>query len=730
MLPDSGEARERIVESKSPQRGIIAFTVVLCAFLAACPDSKTSSKYPDPKTRFAGFSQTCDGIPGVMPDHFSYNLSDQQKAGACTWYLWPGGDPLRTQGSPENARGNPRFWRLTEKKLWLISKISDLPIDVAMLRYVTGTPRAQRFQKLGAINDPGCKAAPKPDAYGLNLDDCSDPYSSGIMGIRVFPNPDFNPAVWDANKFLNSDPRIEPPYLAGLTCGVCHISFNPTKPPADPENPQWENLAPAIGNQYLHEGEMFKGRLTQGNFVYWVFDTQQPGTSDTSRISTDFINNPNAINSIWYILSARPKHAETMNDGTTQEVPHILKDGSDSIGPAGAALRVYVNIGTCPDYRMSLEDTYMGLLRPLPLSSAAKNPTVQHPFDLNTAEKDCVDWQLTSARMTNAANFLDANQPYYLKDAPGGSGYLTGTPAVMDLGKTVFGEQCARCHSSKLPPELTAGMDKHSQQAAAAWVKLVKTPDFLDKNFLSDDDRYPLVSNDPRMAIGTNSDRALGTNPDTGHIWQNFSSVTFKQMPSPGQLALENPFDKTKKIAYSIPQGGGGYYRTPSLINMWATAPFFHNNMLGKFTGDPSVKGRMDAYQDAVEKLLWPEKRPGLATMKVTGTDSVLNVGAITIRIPAGTPVDLLANINVYSGLQPGPLLETLKQLNAHPELLVHLVQALKNQGQYDKELDAFLPLLLARNQSPDFIQDHGHTFGADLPDDQKRALIEYMKTF
>ena len=187
---------------------------------------------------------------------------------------------------------------------------------------------------------------------------------------------------------------------------------------------------------------------------------------------------------------------------------------------------------------------------------------------------------------------------------------------------------------------------------------------------------------------------------------------------------------QTKKITYPIPQGGGGYYRTPSLINMWATAPFFHNNMLGKFTGDPSVKGRMDAYQDAAEKLLWPEKRTGLATMKVTGTDSVLNVGAITIRIPAGTPVDLLANINVYAAVQPGQLLETLKQLNQHPKLLVRLVQALKNHGQYDKELEAFLPLLLARNQSPDFIQDHGHTFGAELPDDQKRALIEYMKTF
>ena len=147
--------------------------------------------------------------------------------------------------------------------------------------------------------------------------------------------------------------------LAGLTCGLCHIAFNPAKPPADPENPQWENLAPAFGNQYLREAEMFKGRLTGGNFLYWVYETQQAGTSDTSRLSTDFINNPNAINSIWYILSARPKHKEVMNDGTTAEVPHILKDGSDSVGAAGAGLRVYINIGSCPDYRYSPWKTHL-----------------------------------------------------------------------------------------------------------------------------------------------------------------------------------------------------------------------------------------------------------------------------------------------------------------------------------------------------------------------------------
>jgi len=40
------------------------------------------------------------------------------------------------------------------------------------------------------------------------------------------------------------------------------------------------------------------------------------------------------------------------------------------------------------------------------------------------------------------------------------------------------------------------------------------------------------------------------------------------------------------------------------------------------------------------------------------------------------------------------------------------------------------VPDLLALSQCPDFIEDHGHTFGAELPDDRKHAVIEYMKTF
>ena len=70
----------------------------------------------------------------------------------------------------------------------------------------------------------------------------------------------------------------------------------------------------------------------------------------------------------------------------------------------------------------------------------------------------------------------------------------------------------------------------------------------------------------------------------------------------------------------------GGYYRTPSLVSMWATAPYLHNNALGTFVKDPSVAGRMIAFNDAVEKLLWPEKRLGVQSIIVTSTPSELKV--------------------------------------------------------------------------------------------------------
>jgi hypothetical protein len=40
------------------------------------------------------------------------------------------------------------------------------------------------------------------------------------------------------------------------------------------------------------------------------------------------------------------------------------------------------------------------------------------------------------------------------------------------------------------------------------------------------------------------------------------------------------------------------------------------------------------------------------------------------------------------------------------------------------------VPDLIKANKCPDFIEDKGHYFGTELPDADKRALIEYLKTF
>ena len=75
---------------------------------------------------------------------------------------------------------------------------------------------------------------------------------------------------------------------------------------------------------------------------------------DTSFIATDNINNPRTMNAV-YNVGARLAVAqeERLAGGNltipgTQElmrVPHILKDGADSVGILGALSRVYLNIG-------------------------------------------------------------------------------------------------------------------------------------------------------------------------------------------------------------------------------------------------------------------------------------------------------------------------------------------------------------------------------------------------
>lgn len=609
------------------------------------------------------YNKYCEDIGYLPPDP---TLTEAENRGRCTWYLWTGGNETLYRALALETKG-----------------------EIDLLKILDSRLRDERFKHLGALNDPGCKKPEKPDQYGLWLDECKDPHSTGVMGMRKFENANFVPAQWDAQKYFK-DPTIEPPYRIGLSCGVCHVALNPLKPADDPLNPKWENLVPTLGNQYLKEGALFAASLKPDNFIWHVFNTQEAGTSDTSRIATDHINNPNMINAIFN-LSDRPKYEEIMPDGTKQAVHHILKDGADSIGVAGASLRVYVNIGMCSDYWLTLHEALLG-----------RKP--QEPFEIEKARRDCEGWQKTEARMADAEAFLKSQKPLHLKDAEGGEAFLTKDEEVLKQGKIAFASSCAQCHSSKQPPaEIAVDPEKAKQW----YLETVQSSDFLDHNFLSDDKRYSVA------LLQTNASRALATNAIKGHVWEEFSSQTYKELPAPGKLTLENPFEPNKPIEFKPAGGGRGYYRTPSLISVWATAPLLHNNALGVYNADPSVAGRVAAYTDAMEKLLWPEKRDRI--IKRTTQDSLLELPlGIKVPVPKGTPVNLLANVNMRTAIW--------QLFNVKPSL-----QDLDPRGGPKAKL---VRVLLKINQSPDFIEDRGHTFGSELPDEDKKALIEFVKTF
>ena len=60
---------------------------------------------------------------------------------------------------------------------------------------------------------------------------------SGIVGLRVYPNPKFDDAArkaWDPKRYFSDpnyfdDPKLVRPYVVGMSCGFCHVSFNPVK---------------------------------------------------------------------------------------------------------------------------------------------------------------------------------------------------------------------------------------------------------------------------------------------------------------------------------------------------------------------------------------------------------------------------------------------------------------------------------------------------------------------
>jgi len=662
--------------------------------------------------------------------------------------------------------------------------------------------------------------------------------STGALGIRKFPNPRFDAAKWQAlnggkanwsgfnaskaaTTGIESDSRVskladasvEPPFLIGTTCGSCHIAFDPLKPPADPAHPKWENIKGLIGNQYTRMSELLGSGMPKSALEYQMFAHARPGVTDTSAISHDQINNPGTINALINVAqrpvfkgeiinkwrkvttcgaekdedkcwcepgrSGKCWQKSTRDDDTTTVflggqkvalpgVHHILKGGEDSTGAHEAIQRVYFNIGSCS------EQCWVNHFSDMRQIDPEQRGFGQTPFNVGQCRRDCANFRAVEDRLQNILDFFASAESdetnLQAARANNKSGAYTQADLAADLekefgkgavgrGQTVFADNCARCHSSI--PESTGGAFKNRDFAAPNDAH----PRKVRADFLSNDQSTPVTE------VGTFRCRSLHSNHKAGHLYMEYASDTLRKQ----QVVADIPERPELK------DGGRGYMRNISLVNVWATAPFMHNNAIGpEICGkpanadndfhraryvdrdgkllaaqpdclryDPTVEGRFELYKRSMHELLHPKERGSKRTL--TNADLIIDLGirpldGLTekplgdfgqVRIPAGTSAGFL------NGLQHKQLIGDLFLAKRHPDKLegagkkdlLPTLQAMADE--IIKTPARFVDILREKRDfvSANYetctqdIENEGHRFGEDLSEADKKALTAFLAT-
>ena len=291
--------------------------------------------------------------------------------------------------------------------------------------------------------------------------------------------------------------------------------------------------------------------------------------------------------------------------------------------------------------------------------------------------------------------------------------------------------------------------------------EIVLAPDFLDDNYLSTEFRVPVT------LLQTNACSPLATNAIGGNIWDNFSSQSYKDLPSVGEITWYHPYTGEPQT-YTMPAGGRGYTRPPSLVSLWSTAPFLLNNTVGHFESSPSVEARMRSFQDGSNRCCGPRSARRTACSATRFPGKIDRTPQPTyLRVAGGYLPDFLQTAverpllpKVFGGErhrdrsdpdrhadQPArerqPALrrvrtrqQRLQYQGKVADLMVKVVKdmaALPRNANEEQAREVFKDLvdpLLAVSKCPDFVVNRGHLFGTMLPDADKRALIEFLKTF
>jgi hypothetical protein len=157
---------------------------------------------------------------------------------------------------------------------------------------------------------------------------------------------------------------------------------------------------------------------------------------------------------------------------------------------------------------------------------------------------------------------------------------------------------------------------------------------------------------------------------------------------------------------------------------------------------DPVLGDKVPGVVDRTTVTSWLRIPTGYLPDFVKRSQSLLNLavplfdekGLEIGPIPAGTPVDLLANFDpLPQSDKLGERLTHDKQVVAALFKLVHDLRALPKGATDEQARQVFANLgeqLFALSKCPDYVVNRGHYFGSRLSDADKNALIAFLKTF
>lgn len=647
-----------------------------CAFLIASPANGQSSLSEGYAQEIAKLSPTERAGSEIwfnataFNDRFFTYGFQQRLGGAIDWYGILAAEKKKDifqgwGGIPDPDCCIPGDANCPAKSLSETYGFQWCPGDAALLSFIGKT----------GYRDPACDF--KDSSVSDQRQNSCDLYfgtSTGILGLRKFPNPRFDKEAWlklnngkleswegyraaldiypgdkdtKPNRLL--DGSVEPPFRIGMACGACHIGYKPDDPPADPNKPAWSNIDGLVGNQYSRVSNILGSGFSPHALEWQLIARARPGLVDTSALPMDYVSNPGTMNAIIN-FSQRPKFehdilkwrkvadckpgaaadtcwCEPDKPGKCWErsekkelVQNILKGGEDSIGMKEAIQRVYFNIGSCS------EQCWLNHVPDLRAADPKQRNYGQTPFDIGQCRRDCASFRAIEDRLPDLEAFFLSARPSDLAEArklspEGLEAELDGKffPGAVKRGRDIYAKQCASCHSSNKPPFDTVDF-------------LAKGPDGVRIDWLGNDQV------EPASEIGTYAGRSMHSNHMPSRVWEQYAALDLRKRP-------RDPA-RNEVMAGS----GRGYERNVSLLSAWAHAPFMHNNAIGpEICGKPSDKA-VDFYDppyvDAEGKAL---ANPPACTPYDTSVDGrfALYVASMRDMLNPGKRIDkmhLLAN--------------------------------------------------------------------------------------